>query len=89
MKTVFSVYRSKFRSIGHEDDWPSYDGPWIWPNPRLMRVKRSRPVSTRTCNNMDDVEHSGEKRCGFCRQVGHTRRTCTTLDGSASTSKGH
>ncbi|XP_057733051.1 uncharacterized protein LOC130948349 [Arachis stenosperma] len=42
MESVFNVYRSEFRSIGHDDDWSSYDGPRIWPNPRMMRVKRGR-----------------------------------------------
>ncbi|KAL4371089.1 hypothetical protein AHAS_Ahas06G0130900 [Arachis hypogaea] len=62
MESVFNVYRSEFRPIGHEDDWPSYDGPCIRPNPRMMRVKKGRPVSSRIRNNMDDVEHTGKKR---------------------------
>ncbi|RYR27787.1 hypothetical protein Ahy_B01g051845 [Arachis hypogaea] len=48
----------------------------------------NQPVSSRICNNMDDVEHNGEKRCGLCRQIRHTRKTCTALsDGGASSSK--
>ncbi|KAL4286273.1 hypothetical protein AHAS_Ahas19G0069700 [Arachis hypogaea] len=70
----------------HEDDWSSYDGPRIRPNPRMMRVKRGRPVSCRIRNNMDDVEHNGEKRCGLCRQVGHMHRTCIALDGGGALS---
>ncbi|RYR64341.1 hypothetical protein Ahy_A03g010470 [Arachis hypogaea] len=42
METVFKVYSMEFRSIGHENDWPSYDGPRIQPNPQLMRMKRGR-----------------------------------------------
>ncbi|RYR72185.1 hypothetical protein Ahy_A02g006395 [Arachis hypogaea] len=41
MELVFNVYRSEFRPIRHEDDWPSYDGPRIRPNPRMTRVKKS------------------------------------------------
>ncbi|QHN79555.1 uncharacterized protein DS421_19g670990 [Arachis hypogaea] len=53
-----------------------------------MRVKRGRPVSSRIRNNMDGVEHNGEKQCGLCRQSRHTRRTCTALgDGRASSSR--
>ncbi|KAL4357174.1 hypothetical protein AHAS_Ahas09G0160300 [Arachis hypogaea] len=66
IESVFNVYISEFRLIGHEDDWPSYDGPRIWPNPRMMRVKRGSPVSSKIRNNMDDVEHDGVKRCGLC-----------------------
>ncbi|KAL4390129.1 hypothetical protein AHAS_Ahas03G0114200 [Arachis hypogaea] len=53
------VYRLEFCPIGHEDDWPSYDGLAIRPNPRMMRVKKGQPVSFRIRNNMDDVVHTG------------------------------
>ncbi|RYQ83078.1 hypothetical protein Ahy_B10g101699 [Arachis hypogaea] len=29
IETIFKVYNMEFRLIGHEDDWPSYDGPRI------------------------------------------------------------
>ncbi|QHO57018.1 uncharacterized protein DS421_3g78750 [Arachis hypogaea] len=54
----------------------------------MMRAKRGRPVSSRIRNNMDNVEHNEEKWCGLCRQIGHTRRTCTALgDIGASSSR--
>ncbi|KAL4344474.1 hypothetical protein AHAS_Ahas11G0182000 [Arachis hypogaea] len=84
MESVFNIYISEFRPIGHKDDWPSYDGSRIQPKPRMMRVKRGRPVSSKIRNNIDDVEYSKEKRCGLCRQVGHTRQTCTALDGGGA-----
>ncbi|KAL4288307.1 hypothetical protein AHAS_Ahas19G0273100 [Arachis hypogaea] len=71
IESVFNVYRSEFRPR---------------PNPRMMRVKRGRPVSSRIRNNMDDVEHNGEKQCRLCFQNGHTRRTCTALDGGGASS---
>ncbi|XLR34326.1 hypothetical protein S83_062226 [Arachis hypogaea] len=86
MESVFNVYILEFRLTGHEDDWPHYDGPRIRPNPKMMRVKKCRPVSSRIHNNMNDVEHNGEKRCELCRQSGHTRRTCTALDGGGASS---
>ncbi|KAL4356141.1 hypothetical protein AHAS_Ahas09G0057000 [Arachis hypogaea] len=86
MESVFNVYGSEFRPIGHDDDWSSYDGPCIQSNPRIMRVKRGRSVSSRIRNNMDDFEHNGEKRCGLCCQVDHTRRTYTVLDGGGASS---
>ncbi|KAL4327760.1 hypothetical protein AHAS_Ahas13G0132300 [Arachis hypogaea] len=89
METIFNVYRAEFRPIGHDNDWPSYDGIRIRPNPRLMRIKRGLLVSTRIRNNIDNVEHGGKKRCGLCRQVIHTQRTCTILDGGATTSSWH
>ncbi|XP_057719828.1 uncharacterized protein LOC130934258 [Arachis stenosperma] len=86
MESVFNIYRSEFRPIGHEDDWPSYDGPRIHPKHQTMRVQRGRPVSSRIRNNMDDVKHNGEKQCGLCRQSRHTRRTCTALGGGGASS---
>ncbi|RYR51925.1 hypothetical protein Ahy_A06g026869 [Arachis hypogaea] len=86
MKLVFNIYRSEFRSIGHEDDWPFYDGLCIRPNPRMIRVKKGRPVSSRIRKKMDDVEHTREKKCGLCRHTGHTRKTCTAIDGGGASS---
>ncbi|KAL4306254.1 uncharacterized protein LOC107646853 [Arachis ipaensis] len=85
MESVFNVYRLEFRPIGHEDDWPSYEGR-IQPNPMMMRVKKGRPVNSRIRNNMDDVEHTREKRCSLCRQPGDTRKTCPTVDGAGASS---
>ncbi|KAL4396888.1 hypothetical protein AHAS_Ahas01G0136900 [Arachis hypogaea] len=45
------------------------------PNLAIRRKAIGRPVSTRFGNDMDEVERH-EKRCGLCRQVGHTRRGC-------------
>ncbi|XLU66680.1 hypothetical protein S245_025733 [Arachis hypogaea] len=89
MELVFNVYITDFRPIRHKDDWPSYDKACIRPNPRMMRVKRGHPVSSRIRNNMDDVEHSGEKRCGLYYQVGPTCRTCTSLYGGRASSSRH
>ncbi|KAL4337383.1 hypothetical protein AHAS_Ahas12G0104700 [Arachis hypogaea] len=86
MESIFRVYRVKFRPIGLQDDWLAYDRSRIRPNPWMMQVKRSRPISTRIHNNVDDVEETTEKRCRLFHQVSHTRRTCTTLDPNASTS---
>ncbi|RYR34578.1 hypothetical protein Ahy_A10g049528 [Arachis hypogaea] len=75
MESIFNIYRVEFRPIGHEDDWQSYNRPCIRPKLRMMRMKKGQPVSSRNRNNMDDVEHTGEKRCRLCRQTGHTRKT--------------
>ncbi|MED6150449.1 hypothetical protein PIB30_072416 [Stylosanthes scabra] len=41
----------------------------------MRRKHKGRPVSTRILNEMDLVERQ-EKRCGLCRQMGHTRNSC-------------
>ncbi|MED6194371.1 hypothetical protein PIB30_027881 [Stylosanthes scabra] len=41
----------------------------------MRRKRKWRPVSTRIGNEMDLVERQ-EKRCGLCRQMGHTWSGC-------------
>ena len=84
IQTVFNVYRMEFAAIGNEDYWPPYSGPRIRPNPELRRATEGRPVSTRIRNEMDAIEPGQPKRCGLCRQEGHTRRRCPTLHASSS-----
>ena len=88
IQTVFNVYRMEFASITNEDDWPSYNGPRIRPNPELRRATEGRPISTRIRNEMDAVEPGPPKCCGLCRQEGHTRRRCPTLQSSSSNPAG-
>ncbi|XP_015936663.1 uncharacterized protein LOC107462568 [Arachis duranensis] len=39
-------------------------------------LEKGEPRSTRICNNMDEADSGRPKRCGLCRQPGHTRRSC-------------
>ncbi|XP_072056366.1 uncharacterized protein [Arachis hypogaea] len=59
-----------------EEMWPPYEGPRVRPNPLLRCTLEGCPVSTRFRNEMDEVEPGPGKRCGLCRQPGHTRRHC-------------
>ncbi|MED6181666.1 hypothetical protein PIB30_021452 [Stylosanthes scabra] len=43
--------------------------------PRVHQLTPRRPISTRIRNDMDLIERP-EKRCGLCRQFGHTRCDC-------------
>ena len=84
MQNVFSVYRMEFAAIANENYWPPYSGPRIRPDPNLRRAIEGCPVSTRIRNEMDEVEPGQPKRCGLCRQEGHTRRRCPTLLAESS-----
>ncbi|KAL4316811.1 hypothetical protein AHAS_Ahas15G0322400 [Arachis hypogaea] len=76
MESVFRVYEMEFQPMPDEEMWPPYEGQRVCPNPLLRRTLEGRPVSTRIRNEMDEVEPGLGKRCGLCRQPGHTRRHC-------------
>ncbi|XP_025682130.1 uncharacterized protein [Arachis hypogaea] len=87
MQKVFRVYQMGFVPPIPEGLWPPYDGPTIIPDPSLRRCRDGRPRSTRIRNNMDEADPNRPKRCGLCRQPGHTRRSCpqrgSTVAGSS------
>ncbi|XP_057734795.1 uncharacterized protein LOC130950303 [Arachis stenosperma] len=79
LSSVFSVYRMGFTPPIPEDFWPPYDGPTVIPNPNKRRAREGHPRSTRIRTNMDKADPNRPKRCGLCRQPGHTRRSCLQL----------
>ncbi|XP_057747842.1 uncharacterized protein LOC130967037 [Arachis stenosperma] len=76
MSEVFKVYEMSFSPCIPEGLWPPYDRPTVIPDPGMRRAREGRPRSTRIRNNMDEADTSRPKRCGLCRQPGHTRRVC-------------
>ncbi|XP_015947756.1 uncharacterized protein LOC107472741 [Arachis duranensis] len=88
LSSVFSVYRMGFTPPISEGFWPPYDGPTVIPDPNKRRAREGRPRSTRIRTNMDEADPNRPKRCGLCRQPGHTRRSCPQLGGVEHT-RGH
>ncbi|XP_029146233.1 uncharacterized protein [Arachis hypogaea] len=88
LSLVFSVYRMGFTPPIPEGFWPPYDGPTVIPDPNKRRVREGRPRSTRIRTNMNEAGLNRPKRCGLCRQPGHTRRSCPQLEGAEHT-RGH
>ncbi|RYR34116.1 hypothetical protein Ahy_A10g048838 isoform B [Arachis hypogaea] len=85
ISSVFSVYRMGFTPPIPEGFWPPYDGPTVIPDPDKRRAREGRPRSTRIRTNMDEADLNRPKRCGLCRQPGHTRRSCPQVGGSSQT----
>ena len=56
MFTVFNIYKIEFAHITNEDYWPEYHGLPIRPNPQDRQTTEGQPISTRSHNNMDEVE---------------------------------
>ncbi|XP_029151593.1 uncharacterized protein [Arachis hypogaea] len=76
LSSVFSVYQMGFTPPIPEGFWPPYDGPTVIPDPNMRRAREGRPRSTRIRTNMDEADPNRPKRCGLCRQPGHTCRSC-------------
>ncbi|XP_016200324.1 uncharacterized protein LOC107641343 [Arachis ipaensis] len=87
MTSVFNVYRMGFTPPIPEGYWPPYDGPTVIPDPNRRRAREGRPRSTRIRTNMDEADPNRPKRCGLCRQPGHTRRRCPQVVGSSQTGR--
>ncbi|XP_057746474.1 uncharacterized protein LOC130965730 [Arachis stenosperma] len=56
--------------------WPPYDGPTIIPDPNMRHAKEGHPRAIRIRGSMDQSLENQPKRCGLCRQPGHTRKNC-------------
>lgn len=65
-----------FVQIEGEDNWPTYNGLKIIPNPELRRQEKGRLMTSRIRLDMDITDETMQKRCGICRQVGHFRNSC-------------
>ncbi|XP_029145268.1 uncharacterized protein [Arachis hypogaea] len=76
VENVFWVYEMEFQPMPDEEMWPPYEGQHVHPNPFLRRTMEGCPASMRIQNEMDEVKPGPGKRCGLCRQPGHTRRHC-------------
>ncbi|XP_072060171.1 uncharacterized protein [Arachis hypogaea] len=76
MQKVFRVCQMGFVLPIPEGLWPPYDGLTVIPDPSLRRCRDGRPRYTRIWNNIDEADPNRPKRCGLCRQPGHTRRSC-------------
>ncbi|XP_029145799.1 uncharacterized protein [Arachis hypogaea] len=76
MSEVFNVYKHGFVLPIPEGLWPPYASPTVIPNPNMRRARDGRLKATRFCGSMDQHAENHPKRCGLCRQPGHTRRNC-------------
>ncbi|XP_020992737.1 uncharacterized protein LOC107481963 [Arachis duranensis] len=85
LSSVFGVYQMGFAPPIPEGFWPPYAGPTVIPDPSMRRAREGRPRSTRIRTNMDEADPNRPKRCGLCKQPGHTRRSCPQAAGPSGT----
>ncbi|RYQ95966.1 hypothetical protein Ahy_B08g091374 [Arachis hypogaea] len=74
---VFKVYETEFPLIPNEKLWLEWFETRLRPNLAMRRKATGKPVLTRFRNEMDEGERQ-EKRCGLCRQIGHTKDAVQT-----------
>jgi len=80
-ENVYVIYNKTFKIVHDKSYWPPYEGPKLFHNPNMQRLKKGRPNSTRIRTEMDEeVEERipTPRLCGLCRHAGHIRRNCPT-----------
>ncbi|KAK5819784.1 hypothetical protein PVK06_024807 [Gossypium arboreum] len=79
LEYMYNMWRHIFPLVPNERKWPSVLlAPFkLLPDRELRRKPKGRPCSTRICNNMDIQETTNQQKlCGWCRNPGHTSRSC-------------
>jgi len=70
------VYENLFGKLRHEEYWPTYQRPQVWPHPATKRSVRGRPKSSRIRTQMDIKERRQSRKCSYCRIEGYTINHC-------------
>ncbi|KAH1066861.1 hypothetical protein J1N35_031848 [Gossypium stocksii] len=76
---MYNVWRHVFPLVPDERKWPSVSlAPFkLLPDRELRCKPKGRPCSTRIRNNMDIRETTNQQKLyGWCRNPGHTSRSC-------------
>ncbi|XP_052874553.1 uncharacterized protein LOC128280449 [Gossypium arboreum] len=79
LETMYNVWRHVFPPIPDERNWPfvSLTLFKLLPDRELRCKPKGRPCSTRIRTNMDIRETiNNQKLCRWCRNPGHTSRSC-------------
>ena len=79
-KSYYDTWAPIFHPIFNEDEWPFYDGIVIVPPESMQRFGSGRPKSTRLHNEMEVREGKTLITCGLCKQLGHNRRSCKSIN---------
>jgi len=76
LDVIVKVYDNLFGELRHEEYWPPYQGPQVWPHHATKRTEKGRPKSSRIRIEMDIREGRQSRKCSYCRTEGHTRNHC-------------
>ncbi|KAH1092389.1 hypothetical protein J1N35_019646 [Gossypium stocksii] len=84
IKYMYNIWRHVFPLVLDERKWPSISLALfkLLSNRELRRKPKGRPCSSRIRNNMDIRETTNQQKlCGWCRNPGHTSRSCPNRNG--------
>ncbi|XP_017632498.1 uncharacterized protein LOC108474986 [Gossypium arboreum] len=79
LETMYNIWIHVFPPIPDERNWPAISLALfkLLPDRELHRKPKGRPYSTRIRTNIDIRETTNnQKSCGWCRNPGHTSRSC-------------
>ncbi|KAH1238920.1 hypothetical protein GmHk_08G023494 [Glycine max] len=84
LQHILHIYDNSFSLLPQESMWQEYEGDQWGPDPRIKRIAKGRPVSTRIPTEMDEDENerASRKKCGLYRQHGHNRNNCPNVSSS-------
>ena len=61
LDVIIKVYDNLFGELRHEEYWPPYQGPLVWPHPATKRTERGRSKSSRIRTEMDIREEDNQE----------------------------
>jgi len=73
LDVIMKVYDNFFDELRHEEYWPPYQGPQVWPHPATKRSEMGHPKSSRIRTEINIREGRQSRKCSYCRTEGHTR----------------
>ena len=73
LKAMFNVYCKEFQVVPNVEYQNPYNGPRLCLELTMRRSFERHPKSTRICNEMNIRKGGHPKRCGRCRNEGHSR----------------
>ncbi|KAL5149511.1 hypothetical protein HKD37_13G036320 [Glycine soja] len=68
----------------NEAYWPQCHKPPIWPDQKMLRNSKGRPVSSCIHIKMDMRESNQPKRYSICHNLGHSKNKCPHHVGNSS-----
>jgi len=74
IRSVYTIYNIKFKVVHDMSYWPPHEGPKLFHDSAMWRLKKGRPNNTRTTTEMD-VAKKTPRKCGLCHKFWRWEKT--------------